>query len=407
MPTRYDHGYDCKELPDVRCIKRFMPYDELPQLPKNKKIAVFIGSHEIIDKELEQTIDAFCETNNAVIFCEHTSGYSGKYGVKFYQALCQQQGNWSALCPDIVIDMGEIASIWRVKGHKTWRLSEDGELKDPHKNLENVFEMTDSQFFTYYSKGQKIETSYFDKIKSYLEEIKKINVELPFSNLYAASKLHSLIPNNSIMHFGILNSSRVWNLFELPENVKGFCNVGGYGIDGGVSSLLGASFLHPEKLYFGVFGDLCFFYDMNALGNRLLGNNLRILLVNNGLGEEFKTFFSHTYQWKNEANSYVAAEGHFGRKSPLLVKHYVEDLGFEYICASNIDEFEKVYKRFVEPTITEKPIFFEIFTNDENENEALYRMMNKYVTAQGSAKTLAKQMLGEKGTKFIKNLLGK
>lgn len=407
MPTRYDHGYDCKELPDVRCIRRFMPHDELPPLPQNGKIAVFIGSHDLMTAELENAIDAFCEANNAVVFCEHTSGYHGKYGVLFYQALTQRQGNWSALYPDLLIDMGEIAAMGRIKGAKTWRLSEDGELKDPHKNLENVFEMSDMEFFLHYSSDVKKKTTYFEKVKKYFEDVYNTPVELPFSNVYAASKLHSLIPENSVMHYGILNSLRSWNFFELPENVRGFSNVGGYGIDGGLSTLLGASFMHPEKLYFGVFGDLCFFYDMNALGNRHIGNNVRIMLVNNGLGEEFKTFFNHCYPWGAETNKFVAAEGHFGKKSPLLVKHYAEDLGFEYMCASNKDEFEKVYRHFVEPSITEKPMFFELFTTDEDEDEALYRMMNKYVTALGGAKTLAKQVLGEKGTKFVKELLGK
>ena len=407
MPTRYDHGYECKELPDVRCIKRYLPHDELPSLPHNEKIAVFIGSHSLMSKGVEDAIDAFCETNDAVVFCEHTSGYNGKYGVKFYQALTQRQGNWNSLYPDLVIDMGEIAALTRIKGAKTWRLSEDGELKDPYKNLEKVFEMTDLEFFTRYSSDKTKGTTYFDKVKKYLDDVRNTPVELPFSNVYAASKLHALVPENSVIHFGILNSLRSWSFYELPQGVCSFSNVGGYGIDGGVSTLLGASFVHPKKLYYGIFGDLCFFYDMNALGNRHVGNNVRIMLVNNGLGEEFKTFFNHCYQWGNATNEFVAAEGHFGKKSPLLVKHYAEDLGFEYMCASNKEEFENVYRRFVEPSCMEKPLFFELFVTDEDENKALYNMMNKYVTAQGSAKSLARQVLGEKGTKFVKGILGK
>ena len=64
-------------------------------------------------------------------------------------------------------------------------------------------------------------------------------------------------------------------------------NVGGFGTDGALSSLLGASLCNPNKLYFCVIGDLAFFYDMNALGNRHFGKNVRILLVNNGKGCEF------------------------------------------------------------------------------------------------------------------------
>lgn len=58
---------------------------------------------------------------------------------------------------------------------------------------------------------------------------------------------------------GIYNSLRSWNFFELPKGVLGKCNVGGFGIDGGISSLVGASLVNPDKLFFGVFGDLAFF----------------------------------------------------------------------------------------------------------------------------------------------------
>ena len=48
----------------------------------------------------------------------------------------------------------------------------------------------------------------------------------------------------------------------------------GFGIDGNMSALLGASLAKSDKLYFGVIGDLAFFYDMNCLGNRHVGSNL-------------------------------------------------------------------------------------------------------------------------------------
>ena len=46
-----------------------------------------------------------------------------------------------------------------------------------------------------------------------------------------------------------------------------------------MSSLIGASLVTPNKLFFGIFGDLSFFYDMNVLGNRHVGNNVRISRV--------------------------------------------------------------------------------------------------------------------------------
>ncbi|MFW2168186.1 2-succinyl-5-enolpyruvyl-6-hydroxy-3-cyclohexene-1-carboxylate synthase, partial [Enterobacter cloacae complex sp.6722794] len=104
------------------------------------------------------------------------------------------------------------------------------------------------------------------------------------------------------IHFGILNSLRTWNFYDLPNTVTSFSNVGGFGIDGGVSTLLGASLANPNKLYYGVIGDLAFFYDLNAIGNRHTANNLRILLVNNGKGTEFRMYNHHAAHFGSDGD---------------------------------------------------------------------------------------------------------
>ena len=167
------------------------------------------------------------------------------------------------------------------------------------------------------------------------------------------------------------NSLRAWNLCDLDNSITKFSNVGGFGIDGCLSSLIGSSLLNKQRLYFGFLGDLAFFYDMNVLGNRHVGNNLRILLVNNGIGDEFKNYNHHAIIFGNEVDQFIAAKGHFGNKSPNLVKHYAEDLGFLYLSASNKEECTGCFEQFLNPTITDKPILFEVFTNSEDESLAL------------------------------------
>lgn len=148
------------------------------------------------------------------------------------------------------------------------------------------------------------------------------------------SYLHVCL-KNSLLHISASNTRRCWNIFPLPETVESSCNVGCCGIDGCTSTLIGASLVNPKRLCYLVTGDLAFFYDINVLGNRHVGNNVRILLINNGVGTEFKMNSHNSYMaFKEDVNEYMAAEGHFGRKSPCLVKHFAEDLGFEYLTAS-------------------------------------------------------------------------
>ena len=74
----------------------------------------------------------------------------------------------------------------------------------------------------------------------------------------------------------------------------------------------------------------------------------------------------------------MAAAGHYGNKSHVLIRHYAEDLGYEYLQASTKEEYLDNIDRFLIPSITDKPILFEVFTNSEDESNAL-RLMNTLI----------------------------
>lgn len=187
----------------------------------------------------------------------------------------------------------------------------------------------------------------------------------------------------------------------------GYANTGGFGIDGYISSFMGASLVHPDKLYFCVAGDLAFFYDMNVLGNRHVGRNVRILLVNNGKGTEFRNYMHPGAAFGEEADKYIAAAGHYGNKSHELVRHYAEDLGYEYLFANTKEEYLKHLDRFLTPGLTDHPMLFEVFTDSKDESDAIRVMNNLNVSAKGVLKEAVKSVVGEKGKEVIKKILGK
>ncbi|MDY3069383.1 MAG: thiamine pyrophosphate-binding protein [Parabacteroides sp.] len=373
--------FSVKELPKVRIINRIISKKDFPVLPSGK-IALFIGSHLPFSEEQTKVIDDFCASNNAVAFCDHTSGYKGKYRV-LYSLVASQSIKDENIAPDLLIHIGEISGDYlttaKIRSAKeVWRISEDGEIRDYFHKLKYIFEMSEFEFFSYYT-NKEIKENKDDYLISCKELYLRIHAslpELPFSNIWMASQLATQLPEDTTLHLGILNSLRAWNFFEIPNSVTSFCNVGGFGIDGGVSAMIGASLCNPSKLYFGVFGDLAFFYDMNVLGNRHIGRNLRILLVNNGKGTEFRNYTHPGSKFGDDADKYIAAGGHFGNKSSLLVKHYAENLGFEYITASNKEEFNALYKGFINPSIGDHSIIFEVFTTNEDESEALKLINN-------------------------------
>jgi len=409
LPTTYSKKFDVIELPKVRIINRITSSNNFPELP-NGKVAVFVGSHAIMSKEQTEVLDKFCSSNNAVVFCDHTSSYKGKYRVLYSLVACQVAFNSEANRPDILIHIGEITgdyNILGVVGKQVWRVSEDGEIRDTFRKLFYVFEMPEQSFFEYYTKNNNNIDNYLTDCKNQLNKLYNSIPEFPFSGIWIASKMAHRIPEYSTIHFGILNSLRSWNFFELPKTVLSASNVGGFGIDGNVSTLIGASFANKNKLYFGVIGDLAFFYDMNVIGNRHVGNNLRILLVNNGKGTEFRRFNHSAAQFGEDADKFIAAAGHFGNKSKILIKHYAEDLGFEYLSATNKNEFEQMYERFLTGEITKRPMLFEVFINSSDESLALETIMNIEGIGKSNLKDFAKQVLGEKSINVLKKVIGR
>lgn len=402
-----------KDLPSARNIERIMPNQNFPDLI-NKKVAVFVGSHQRWSDELSEAVDAFCGVYDAVVFCDQTSNYKGKYRVNFSLTASQIWYNSPLLNTDIIIHLGEVSGDYYQQGRlgrntkEVWRVSEDGEIKDTFKKLKYVFEMSEQDFFEYYTAG-KIENRqlYLEQCKVENERIYTKIPELPFGNIWIALQMFPSIPKNTIMHFGILNSLRSWNFVELPQSVLSYSNVGGFGIDGGVSALIGSSLAFKEKIHIGIFGDLAFFYDMNVLGNRHVGNNVRIMLINNAKGSEFRLYHHPASAFGDEADKYIAAGGHYGQKSPLLVKHYAEDLGFDYLTASNKDEFTSQYKKFLNPQITDKPILFEVFTEAQNESNALKIVNEIEKSKKNKHKDVIKKIIGEKTAHSVKRIIDK
>lgn len=411
LVTTYSKDFSTQELPPVHVINRVCPDARKPEMPTGQ-VAVWVGAHQKWNDALTSAVDEFCTAHDAVVFCDQTSNYRGKFRMLYSLACSQQKGSLTGERPDLLIHIGEISGDYPLNRMasqaEVWRVSPDGEICDLFSRLRYVFEMNELDFFKYYTSRQPSQShAYFDKCKKHLDKLYADIPELPFSNIWIASRMAAQIPDGAVLHLGILNSLRAWNFFETPQSVLGYSNTGGFGIDGCVSALIGASLADRQKLYFGVVGDLAFFYDMNALGNRHIGNNVRILLVNNGKGTEFRNFTHPGAAFGEEADAYIAAGGHYGNKSRKLVKHYAQNLGFEYLSASSKEEFEAVYQRFLTPQATADPMLFEVFTNSREESEALKRIMYLENTAAGEAKALIKQLLGEKGIAAVKKILGK
>lgn len=366
--TTYSNRFVTTELPKYRVIRRVIDTG-FPEMPKGK-IGIFVGAHAPFTKEETNAIDSFCENHNAVVICDQISNYRGKY--RFLANKVNSQAvDLGIRNFDLLIYIGYVHGAYiNFRGEQLWRVNPDGVVRDPYRNLTYVFEMDEIAFFTHYVAGSESNTLW-EQCQQATALVSHNVPELPFSNMWIAKETACAIPENSVLHFSILNSLRAWNFFETPDSVCCYSNTGGFGIDGCVSSFVGAALTNSTTEHYMIVGDLSFFYDINTLFNQL-PNNIHIMLVNNGVGTEFKNYNHRAAYFGDEADQFIAAKGHNGGQRSDVVKCLCEQLNIKYLFASCKEEYLEKRQEWLATSIT--PVLFEVITSDWDESIALQKM---------------------------------
>ena len=375
------------DLPDdIWSLKMYTNnFSHLKEELENKDTAIFIGEHQAFSKETEQAISDFARSWNVPVLCDHTSQYHGDNKILVSKAYFMQRN--LSNCPEIIIDLGGISGeyclSWFFSKAKLWRISPDGKLKARlSRPIAKLFYTDEESFFTAL-KNDNYKTSKFYTVLS--ETVRKLQLpELPLCAAFIAQNFAQHIPVSSSLHLGILNSLRNFNFFDIDKTIKVNCNVGGFGIDGPVSTAIGQSLVNPDKKIFVMLGDLAFFYDMNALGIRHINNNLRILLINNNCGVEFRLNESLEKNIGSNINNLIGAAGHNSGGA----KGWAESCGFKYMAADTKEMFASQIDAFCNNDF-DQPLLFEVFTtiDDEQKGLDLMRSFNRNSFEEGAIKT--------------------
>lgn len=394
-----DYSFTTPEIPSVRKIE-YTDSDSIDQKVvhlhnelKNKKVGIFIGAHRKFNHEEQNAIERFSDIYEAPVFIDHTSGYVGKNAVLVSQIVALRQ---SKNKPDLVIDLGSVTGDYTTDwfyGIETWRISEDGKIHDRFHNQTVLFDGLEAAFFSAFSNMKKDnKNNYYTQINTEVGRPVTPVDKMELSNTYISGALSKNIPDNSNLHLGILNSLRNMNFFSLDRSISSSSNVGGFGIDGALSTAIGQSMVDTKKLTFCLVGDLAAFYDMNALGIRHIRNNLRILLVNNNGGVEFRLNSKLETQWADKTDEFISAGGHNGS-----MQAWAESRGFTYLSAATKQDFDQLISRFTSSDENDfsKPVFFEVFTTIKDEQDGVIAIQDE---------NKPKEAESSEGEPFIKEL---
>lgn len=189
-----------------------------------------------------------------------------------------------------------------------------------------------------------------------------------YSDLKVYEMLFGHIPEGSHIHLGNSTPVRYAQLFDHARNYRFWSNRGTSGIDGCVSTAVGAAFVNPEPLTV-ITGDIGFFYDSNALWNQHLPANLRIVLINNGGGNIFRVLPG--------PDQYVELGPYLETAHSFNARGICENFGVDYFMADDPDKLQNFLPQFYQ--YTGKPALLEIVTPAGESAEAI-RNYFKYMT---------------------------
>jgi 2-succinyl-5-enolpyruvyl-6-hydroxy-3-cyclohexene-1-carboxylate synthase len=108
---------------------------------------------------------------------------------------------------------------------------------------------------------------------------------------------------------------------------------------------------------------------MNSIGIRHLRNNVRIVLVNNHGGAEFRLRTNAADKFGDDSNRHIAAVGHFGDSA----EGWVRNNRFRYFGVMGKEELDGALEALVQPS--DEPIVLEVFTRMADDANALHTFM--------------------------------
>lgn len=374
--------FDCSAttLSNERVIRRNQPY--LERWKEAKKPIILIGQ---MNFEGTQIIKEFANKFHCPLFCETLSNIIDNETIDEFDIILnyfsQDKKIEEELRPDLVIYAGgHIVSkrfkkwIRQVKP-EVWRVDPSGECSDTFQNVTNIIELQTLDFLKSlpiceeHLPYKRVWMNYNEKARKALN-----NISLPFSSLQIIQQLsrqHSHFQNIVLANSSTIRHAQLFLNGEISERTfrsKIFCNRGVNGIDGSLSAAVGIALAPPEELTLLIIGDLSFFYDMNALWNTYLPNNLRIALLNNNGGEIFRNLPG--LKATDEAIEFVFA------KHQTSAQRWVESIGATYCKSSDKESEEECIKQLY---TAQKCTVAEFFTNNELEAyNLIYRNDNLF-----------------------------
>ncbi len=356
------------EFPD-----KIYPEDFLVSFEKKWQSAIkkmiLVGQHppsEFLQLQLEK----LAQDPSVIILNETISNvYHDRFINNIDQAIFPlSEKELSVLKPDILITVGRnIVSkkikqfLRKQKPGMHWHIEKTDLPPDTFEALTQHFVTSPEMFFSqflflvkplkhadYQKQWLKIKALHKKQHEAFLSQT-------GFSDLKSFELISRHLPSNYMVQWGNSSTIRYAQLFDYHKDIKHFANRGTSGIDGSSSTAIGAAVQTGMPVLL-VTGDISFLYDSNALWQKYIPKNFKIILINNGGGDIFN-FIPGPARTK-------ALDDFFVTKHAYNAKDLARMYGFEHKEIDNLPALEFYLPAFFEDN--NKPKILEINTKQVN-----------------------------------------
>ena len=378
-------------------------YTALPEFHSNPKIIKTLSAKQILDTEslktlqqdwqkykrklvifgvfpknecLSELAEQLANEPDVVVIAENLSNIAGVNIITQPESLFSRINSLESkdeFKPDLLITIGHSVICKQLKiylrGHQPaeqWQLESSMPYIDTYKSLTTVipgfatetlgkmtFGITESKYSeTYSTEFQKVISQHVSFCRN--SQVKK---EL-LSDMDVVVDLLEQLPKNTTLHLANSTSVRWTQLFPARTDLTYICNRGTSGIDGSTSTAAGYAYSSKQPTVF-LTGDLSFIYDSNALWNNYIGDNLKIIVMNNNGGNIFR-FIGDKELMKNSLNFFTTPH-------QVNIKSLVAAYGLDYmVCNTTENLSASINSLLTAPKATVLEVFTDADLNTEN-----------------------------------------
>jgi len=369
LPESHSHPKIIKTLN----IKLVLDSESLKALQnswlKHKRKLVVFGVFPK-NEALNMLAEKLATEQDVVVLAENLSNISGKNIITQLESLYSRVNSKDAaekFAPDLLITIGHSVICKQLKiflrGHQhaeQWQIESSMPYVDTYKSLTSIVPGLATDVLSLMPFGQT-KSDFSAVYQSEMTKIAALHTDFvnnkALSDMSVTDELLKQTPAGTVLHLANSTSVRWTQLFPARRDLTYICNRGTSGIDGCMSTAAGYAYSSQQPVVF-LTGDLSFIYDSNALWNNYIGNNLKIIVMNNNGGNIFR-FIGDKELMEKSLDFFTTPHN-------VNIKSLVEAYGLDYMACDRTENLGTSIENLLK---SDKATVLEVFTDSDLNTE--------------------------------------